>query len=77
MEIRKDYYPNDIAFALVGLSGAEIYDENGEQNPDVQDCENALYQLMAIAENKYNSDYYRKIWDVLENLTERYLNAEI
>lgn len=77
MKIRKDYYPNDIAFALVGLSGAEIYDENGEQNPDVKDCENALYQLMAIAENKYNSDYYRKIWDVLENLTERYLNAEI
>ncbi len=77
MGIRKDYYPDDIAVALVGLSGAETYDENGEQNPDVQDCENALYQLMAIAENIYNGDYYRKIWDVLENLTERYLNAEI
>lgn len=72
MEIRKDYRPEEIARALVGLSGiSENMTENDEEST-VDDCENALYQLMAIAENKYNFDFFRTMWNVLEALTEQH-----
>lgn len=45
MEIRKDYYPEDIALALCNMADRnfENYDENGELNPLIEDVKNALY----------------------------------
>ena len=74
MEIRKDYDPREIANALVSI-GTDLTGQ--ERSDTVDDCENALYQLMAIAENEYNFDYYRKIWEVLECLTEKFENGDI
>lgn len=72
MEIKKNYYPEEISRALLDLAGMEIFDECEEHTPEVRACTDALYQLMAIAENNRNSDFFRTLWDVLENLTERW-----
>lgn len=58
------YYDcNDIAEKLIALS-------NLEENEEL--CEellNALYQIKAIAQNPYNSDYYRVLYNVLLAIT--------
>lgn len=74
MEIRKDYYPEDIALALCKMADKNFkdYDEYGESNPLAIDVQDALYQLMAICENEHNFDYYRTLWDVLQNISERF-----
>ena len=77
MEIRKDYFPEEIARALVCLSSiSENMTENDEKST-VEACENALYQLMAIAENPYNSDFFRTMWNVLEAITEQHECGEL
>lgn len=74
MEIRKDYYPDEIAGALCRLADKDFeeYDEYGQENSIMKSVGEALYQLMAVCENEYNSDYYRDLWDVLQNLTENF-----
>ncbi len=57
------YYPDDIAQAL-----CKIVDVTSEA--EINDCTEALYQLKAIAQNKYNSDYYRTLYAVLSKLME-------
>lgn len=55
------YYDcNDIAEKLLELAGLD--DSNGELGEELLD---ALYQIKAIAENPYNSDYYRVLYNVL------------
>ena len=34
------------------------------------ELQDAIYQLKAIAENPYNSDYWRVLWNALQNMTE-------
>ena len=64
MNIRKDYYPDEIAAALCKLA---VGDDEADKEK-IPDCTNALYDLMAICENEYNSDYYRTFWDVLQDV---------
>lgn len=62
---KKEIYPEEIAQTLCKLA---------EDEPDektVQDCEEAIYQLAAIAENPYNSDYYRTLYKVLEEIAKK------
>ena len=79
MEIRKDYYPEDIALTLCSLSykNFENFDEYGEQNPKIQECADALYQLMAIVENPYNKKYFRTLWETLQDFCEAAENGYI
>lgn len=63
----EEYYPQDIASALLrstmDLSDEEFYSLR-------KDLENALYDVMAIAQNEYNHDYWRVLWNVLQNWAE-------
>ena len=66
MNIRKDYYPGSLAYTLIELAGGE-FEQGAEKN-----CENALYNLMAICENEHNHNSYRVLWEVLQNVAEEY-----
>ena len=63
----REYYPQEIASALLrssmDLTDEEFYELRNH-------LENALYDVMAIAENKYNHDYWRVLWNVLQNWAE-------
>lgn len=64
-DFKKEIYPDEIAQTLCNLAS---------ENPDeqtVNDCEEAIYQLAAIAENPYNSDYYRTLYKVLEEIVKK------
>lgn len=56
-------HPEDIAQALCKVTGV-----TGEA--EIKDCTDALYQLLAIAQNEYNSDFYRTFYAVLSKLME-------
>ena len=63
-ELRKykenSYYDvEDITEQLIELSNLEISDELKD------DLNNALYQLKDCARNKYNSDFFRTLYNVL------------
>ena len=64
----REYYPQDIASALLrstmDLSDDEFYELR-------EHLMNALYDVMAIAENEYNFDYWRILWNVLQNWAEQ------
>lgn len=61
------YYDcNDIAEKLLDLAGLD--DSNGELGKALLD---ALHQIKAIAENPYNSDYYRVLYNVLLKIAGR------
>lgn len=58
------YYDcNDIAEKLIELSNLE---ETGELREELL---NVLYQIKAIAQNPYNADYYRVLYNVLLAVT--------
>lgn len=80
MEIRKDYYPDDMAMALCFIANSDIekFDKKtGEQNPKITEITNALYHLMATAENPYNNDYFRTLWETLQDITEKWDYQEL
>lgn len=69
-------YPDDIADMLVneitelcsmGALDETMDSENSEHlKADLTEC---LYQIKAIAENPYNSDYWRTFYKVLSDIT--------
>ena len=63
----KDYYPGDLAEFIMKLSGAA-----GTENEDAirDDLTDALYYLMACAENEYNKDYFRTMWSELQRIAD-------
>lgn len=59
-----EYFPGDIAAALAKIGG--------ETDPEIiENAIGALYDLKAICENKYNKDYYRDFYRLLEKVTEK------
>ena len=58
-----EYYPWDVAAALVELGGGN--------NKTVDELTNALYHIKALCENEYNSDYWRVFYKTLEEITRR------
>lgn len=61
------YSAEDIALALAGLAEFDLREFDGLK----EDLENALYWLQAAAQNPYNSDYFRTIYNVLLTITEK------
>ena len=59
-----EYYPQEIADALLMHSGLALTDK--ERTAFREDLENALYDLMAIAQNEYNHDFWRVFWNILQ-----------
>lgn len=58
------YYDcNDIAERLIELSNL---DDDGKLGEELM---NALYQIKAMAQNPYNADYYRILYNVLLAIT--------
>lgn len=67
MEITREYGCEEIAMALCRLA-------TGNNTVDVEtakDVIRAVEQLQAIAQNEYNADYYRTLWEVLQNIARR------
>lgn len=58
------YYPDEIAEILCNLA----FDNPNQEI--INDCEEALFQLKMTADNPYNSDYYRTLYQVFEKITE-------
>lgn len=50
---------NEIASRLYDHAADRDNTDYENKNKDIEDIENALYQIKAIAQNPYNSDYYR------------------
>lgn len=57
-----EYYPDEIANALLRHT-------NMSKEEAIDDVTGALYDIKAICENRYNSEYWRTFWKVLEALT--------
>lgn len=56
-----EFYPDEIAAALAKLAG--------ETDPEIiGNTTGALYDLKAICENRYNSDYFRDCYRLLERV---------
>ena len=64
-DFKKEIHPDEIAQTLCKLAA-----ENSDEKT-LQECEEAIYQLAAIAENPYNSDYYRTLYKVLDEIVKR------
>ena len=59
------YYPGEIAEAIFKAASD---DDPVEHTKEIEEMTDALYQLKAIAENKYNSEYYRTLYKYLYKL---------
>lgn len=58
-----EYFPADIAVAIAKIAG--------ETDPEIIDsATGALYDLKAVCENRYNSEYYRDFYKLLEKFVE-------
>lgn len=61
--------PAEIAARLYELSkDMDFMDYEDEKEQILSDLENALYYLKAVSENKYNSEYFRTFYRLLERL---------
>lgn len=67
---KTEYYPGDIADAFCEL----LKIDNSTTKEQLED---ALYQLKAIVENPYNSQFYTTLYMVLESLTYRVGTGEV
>ena len=63
-------YPGEIAEKLYYLSTDQDqadHEETKEQT--IADLENAIYYLLATAQNKYNAEHFRTLYKCLETIT--------
>lgn len=61
--------PGEIAEYLYELSeDMDAQDYVEEKEREIAELENALYDIKAIAQNEYNKDYWRTLWNALQNL---------
>ena len=66
MELWEEIYPEDIAEKMLqNASDMDSADYEETRESEKEDIVNALYQLKAICENPYNSDYYRTFFNAL------------
>ena len=67
--ILEDKSPQEIAERLYELAKDMDYmDYEDEEEQIKADIENAIYDLKAIAQNEYNFDYYRTLWNILQRI---------
>ena len=46
----------------------DFMDYQDTKNQDIGDLSEAIYQLKAMAQNEYNADYWRTLWNALQML---------
>ena len=63
-----NYTTDEIAEKLCRL--AEGYNRKPDEQT-INETEYALFQIKAMAENPYNSDYYRTLYRVLEEIAKK------
>lgn len=69
MELLQEKSPQEIAERLYELAEDMDYMDYEDEEKQVKaDIENALYYLKAIAQNKYNADYFRTFWNILQDI---------
>lgn len=62
-----EYFPADIVNALASVAS--------ETDPEIlENATGAIYDLKAICENPYNSDYYKDLYRLLEKVTDKIEN---
>ena len=62
-----EYDPREIAHTIAGFTECPV-DEGARLEQDLTD---ALAHIQAIADNKYNQDYWRALWNALQNMAAR------
>ena len=61
--------PQEIALALYeNIKDMDYMDYEEEKESVLNDLENALYYLKAVASNEHNADYFRTFYKALERL---------
>ena len=58
-----NYSSDEIAYVLCKLA-------HNKDKGRAADVEEALYHLSLLCENEYNPDYFRTMWNVLEDILE-------
>lgn len=75
MEYTKDYFsPCEVASVLYNLSEPNYEDPDltaDDINTALGQLESALYVLKANAENDMNYEYYRTLWNCLQEICDR------
>lgn len=68
-KFKREKYPQEIAERLYELAKDMDYmDYEEEKEQILADLEDALYDLLAIAQNEYNKDCYRTMYNILERI---------
>lgn len=68
-KFKHEKYPQEIAERLYELAKDMDYmDYEEEKEQILANLEDALYDLLAIAQNEYNKESYRTLYRILERL---------
>ena len=71
-----EYYPSEVTEALLKIVDGELAEEfsTDKQKEELTDV---IYNLMAIAENPYNREGYKMLYQILDNITKEVENQSI
>jgi len=59
----------EVANRIYDLCGDMDYiDYQDTKEQDIRDLSEAIYQLKAMAQNEYNANYWRTLWNALQML---------
>lgn len=67
-------HPSEISEALYKL--ITVHGESETEPAALEELENAIYNLQAMAENPYNSEYWRTLYKALSGLVETESNIK-
>ena len=69
MEYLEEKTPQEIAEKLIELAkDLDFADYEETMEETTKELEDAIYQLKAMAQNKYNNDYWRTFYKVLQSI---------
>ena len=67
MELLEELSIEELANKLYEMAKDMDYmDYEEEKEEEIADIQNALYYLKAVAQNPYNSRYFRTFWNLLQ-----------
>ena len=70
MDFEVEYYPEEIAVILMNLAGDSLDTESKDcSESDYIEC---ISTLRAICQNKYNSEFYRRFYRLLERVAAKH-----
>ena len=66
----ENYSPDEIAEKLYDLCcDMDKSDYTDTKAKEISEIENAIYDIKAMSENQYNSDYWRTFYKCLQSIT--------